>query len=148
MEMNKALEKVSEYMVRNAKAVSAQMTADGLVPSYRAKAHSAAAGRIMSHLLLNGEDEVEGNAANMTVLFHSLANHSAWRQKFEGMGIFPRSETAVAKDPAKAQDKVAKLMAELEKASGGGATIEVAKPAPTPAPTENPAPEDLEDTEA
>lgn len=115
MEMNKALEKVSEYMLRNAKAVAQQMTKDGLVPSYRAKAHSAAAGRVIAHLLTNGEDEVEANAANMTVLFHSLANHSAWRQKFEGLGVFPRSESAKEKDPAKAQDKVAKLMAELAK---------------------------------
>lgn len=145
MDMNKALEKVSEYMNRNAKAVAEQQASDGLVKHYHAKAHSAAAGRVIAWLLTNGEDEVEGNAANMTVLFHSLANHSAWRQRFIAAGFFPATTESKEKDPAKAQDKVAKLIAELEKVGGGGAAV--VSIAPTE-PTANPAPEDLESTEA
>lgn len=131
MDIKNALEVVSEYMTRNAKAVAEQMGKDGLVPSYRSKAHSAAAGRVIAHLLMNGVDELEGSVANMTVIFHSLANHSAWRQKFEGAGIFPRSEEAKKKDPAKVGDKLAKMMAELEKQQGVsvGADSEVDAPA-------------------
>lgn len=113
MTIEQALVKAQEYMEKNARVVAEGMTKDGLTPQYRAKAHAAAAGRIMSHLLTNGVDELEPSAVNMTVLFHGLHNHSAWRQKFEKKGIFPQSAEAKAKDPAKVQDKLAKYMATL-----------------------------------
>lgn len=128
MDIAKALVFVQEYMTKNAKVVAAQMTEAGLVPAYRAKAHSAAAGRVMSHLAMNGVDELEMNAVNMTTLFHSLANHSAWRQKFEAAGIFPKAQSdGKVVDPAKAQDKVAKMIAALEKEQGA-AMPEMAQP--------------------
>ncbi len=119
MTIQEAVAKVHDYMERNARAVAEGMAKEGLVPSYKAKAHSAAAGRVIAHCFGQG---LEVNEVNATVLFHSLANHSAWRQKFEKKGLFPASGEKKEVDPKKAQDKVARLMEELAGVGGVGVT--------------------------
>lgn len=128
MDMVIALEKLASFMEKNARAVAEGMAKDGLVPRYAAKTHSAAAGRFIAWCLTNGADEMEPSEGNMTVLFHSLANHSAWRQKFEGMGIFPKAVkeddgktgTSEEEKKRKAAEKVARLMEELSGKGGVG----------------------------
>jgi hypothetical protein len=113
MDMIQAIEFIGVKMEENAKAIAEQMKVDGLVPSYKAKAHSAIAGKLIAKVV---EDGVAASAINMTILFHSLANHSAWRQKFEGKGIFPKAVTAEGEGKGKktAADRLAALTAEFE----------------------------------
>jgi len=116
-DMAAALELILSFMDRNAKAVSEKQKAEGKTPHYAAKIHAVAAGKVMAAIVAKG---VQPTAENMTILFHSLANHSAWRQKFEGKGYYPKAEKAgSAADPKKATDKLAKLGAEMAEANIG-----------------------------
>ena len=82
-------------MTVQAKAIAKAATDGGLVPHYSAKKHSGAAGKYIAQCV---EDGLKMDAMAATLLFHGLANHSAWRQKFTKAGIFPevvKAESAV-----------------------------------------------------
>lgn len=94
-------------MTEQAKAIAAASTELGTVPHYSAKKHSGAAGKYLAKVVEAGL-VLDPMAA--TLLFHSLANHSAWRQKFTKAGIFPEvvKEAAVGAN-GEAKPKVSKL---------------------------------------
>jgi hypothetical protein len=109
--MDEALAVIPAYLERNARQLAAQMVADGLTPRYSSKSHTAACGAVLAAILKG----VDASAVNMTILFHSLANQSAWRQKFEGLGIFPEAEKKdkEGKLVDKAKSRLAKLTEEF-----------------------------------
>lgn len=112
MTIVEAVEMVLEYMEANARKVAEQQSQDGLTPSYSAKHHHAAMGRALRKVL-DGMPTV--SAAELGLLCMKLSNHSAWRQRFEGKGIFPsaaKPDKPVSADKAAA--KLAALLAEFE----------------------------------
>lgn len=68
--------------------LSARAFKDKGFESYEARCHSAACGRVISKAIAGG---LEPSQANMGELFQAIANHSAWRQKFEKLGIFTKA---------------------------------------------------------
>ena len=81
------------FMTVQAKAIAKAATDGGLVPHYSAKKHSGAAGKYLAECVKDG---LVLDAMAATLLFHSLANHSAWRQKFTKGKIFPEAVKAAA----------------------------------------------------
>jgi len=67
----------------------ARAQADKGVRSYSAALHAAACGIAFEKAIQGG---LEPTRANMTALFHALYNHSAWRQKFTKMKLFPEAK--------------------------------------------------------
>lgn len=72
---------------------------------YTALLHTNAAGLAMKKTFVDGG--LEPTAVNYAGVFATLHNHSAWRQKFEKAGIFPK---ATARDVT---DQIASLEEEL-----------------------------------
>jgi len=97
--INDAIKSAAETM-----KLGAQVQKDKGRTAYKAKMHAALAGYAMAKELAAG---LEPTAENLAALFHALYNHSAWRQKFEDAGIFPK-----AKERAKGD--LADLLSELE----------------------------------
>lgn len=62
---------------------------------YSADLHYGAMGVAIAKLVKAG---LEPSAANIYALSKALANHSAWRQKFEKQGLFPKAGPAAATD--------------------------------------------------
>lgn len=83
MQINEAIRKSSEEMFLGAKAFK-----DKGYTAYEARLHAALVGRIIANRLNDG---MQANDKNFAALFHALYNHSAWRQKFEKEGIFPKA---------------------------------------------------------
>ena len=81
------------FMTVQAKAIAKAATDGGLVPHYSAKKHSGAAGKYIAQCVAEG---LKMDSMAATLLFHSLANHSAWRQKFTKAKIFPEAVKAAA----------------------------------------------------
>lgn len=105
MNIEEALNGVEAFLTAGAKAIAAKQEADGLVKHYEAKKHSGSAGKYIAACLAQG---LVLDAMGATMLFHSMANHSAWRQKFEKAGIFPAAvKEAKAGDGATAAPKTA-----------------------------------------
>lgn len=86
MTLEVAINGVEAFMTEQAKGIAKASTDLGTVPHYSAKKHSGAAGKYLAKVV--GEGLVL-DAMAATLLFHSLANHSAWRQKFTKAKIFP-----------------------------------------------------------
>jgi hypothetical protein len=110
MQLSQAIDVINKYMEKHGRAVAEKQVAIGLVACYHAKSHSAGAGQILAHVLAEG---VDASPANMSFLFHSLANHSAWTKKFQALGIFPASTKTRSKSGMTAEQKANKLLAEL-----------------------------------
>jgi len=115
MTLDDAINGVELFMTEQAKAMKVAAEASGLVPHYSAKKHSGAAGKYIAKVV---EEGLTLDAMAATLLFHSLANHSAWRQKFTKMGIFPeavKAEVVGENGEKKAQpSKLEKLMASFQ----------------------------------
>lgn len=114
MTLENAINGVELFMTAQAKAIAEASTALGTVPHYSAKKHSGAAGKYLAKCVAEGL-VLDPMAA--TLLFHSLANHSAWRQKFTKAGIFPEvvKENKSPEEEAKAKaTKFEKYLAQME----------------------------------
>lgn len=97
--MAAALKNAAETM-----KLGAQVQKDEGRTAYKAEMHAALAGHAMAKELAAG---LEPTAGNLAAMFHALYNHSAWRQKFEKDGIFPKAEE-------RAKGGLADLLSELE----------------------------------
>lgn len=75
---------------------------------YSADLHYTAMGYAMNKQFEGG---LEPTNANYAALCKSLANHSAWRQKFEKLELFPKAGVKAVEN----------IMAELESEMGEGA---------------------------
>ena len=73
--------------------LSARAFKDKGFESYEAKCHAAACGRAIAKAIGGG---MEPNQANLGGLFQAIYNHSAWRQKFEKLGIYTKAGDKVA----------------------------------------------------
>jgi hypothetical protein len=105
--LEEAINGVELAMTESAKAIAKAAEDAGLVPHYSAKKHSGAAGKYLAQCVADG---VPMDAMGCTLLFHSLANHSAWRQKFTKAKIFPEVvKEAAAGTDGEAKPKVSKL---------------------------------------
>lgn len=93
-------------MTEQAKAIAAASTELGTVPHYSAKKHSGAAGKYLAKVV---EEGLVLDPMAATLLFHSLANHSAWRQKFTKAKIFPEVEKEEKSADGTVKPKVSKL---------------------------------------
>lgn len=71
---------------------------------YSADLHYGAMGFAMAQQLKGG---LEGSATNMAALSKALANHSAWRQKWEKLELFPKA------GPKTAENVIAELEEEM-----------------------------------
>lgn len=110
MTLDQAINGVEAFMTEQAKAIAKASTELGTVPHYAAKKHSGAAGKYIAKCVAEG---LVVDAMAATLLFHSLANHSAWRQKFEKLGIFPqavKAEKSADGTTAPVKSKLEKLM--------------------------------------
>lgn len=58
------------------------------VTAWSAQHHSLAVGLATQKAIAGG---LESNAGNYAALYQTLGNHSAWRQKFEKLDIFPKA---------------------------------------------------------
>lgn len=72
---------------------------------YSADLHYGAMGFAMAQQIKGG---LEPSAENMAALAKALANHSAWRQKWEKLQLFPKAGPKAAED----------IMAELREEMG------------------------------
>jgi hypothetical protein len=105
--LEEAINGVELAMTESAKAIAKASTDAGLVPHYSAKKHSGAAGKYLAQCVSEG---LVLDAMTATLLFHSLANHSAWRQKFTKAKIFPEVvKEAASAEGGEAKPKVSKL---------------------------------------
>lgn len=104
--LEEAINGVEAFMTVQAKAIAKASEEMGTVPHYSAKKHSGAAGRYLAQVVAEG---LVLDAMAATLLFHSLANHSAWRQKFTKAKIFPEVVKEAAAEGTDAKPKVSKL---------------------------------------
>lgn len=92
-------------LVEEAMYAGAQVQKDNGRTEYKAEIHRALAAYAMAKAL--GKFNLPPTAANLRTLLAMVDNHSAWRQKFEKKGIFPKKEDRPAS--AKADDYLAQL---------------------------------------
>jgi len=104
MDKQQALKKCDETL-----RLAAQHWKDKGARAYTAEMHSTACGLAMRQVFFPANGEAfEPTATNVADVFHALYNHSAWRQKFEKAGLFPKKEDRSA----------VSLMQELEEEFG------------------------------